>query len=80
MAPEYGYGHLLELIAAKTQEHASLELPVDEHDAALMHLQDMMSGAYEASSLPLEPTNRAALDDFVVRVRLAQDGYELDRT
>ena len=68
------------MIAAKTQEHASLELPVDEHDAALAHLQDVMSEAYETSSLPPEPTNRAALDDFVVRVRLAEDGYELDRT
>ena len=32
-----------------------------------------MSEAYKASSLPPEPTNRAAMEDFVVRVRLAEE-------
>ncbi len=72
LAPEYGYGHLLALITAKTSEHAALLLPVEEHDAALERLQEEMVAARDASPLPLEPTNEAALDDFVLRVRLAE--------
>lgn len=72
LAPEYGYGHLLDLIAAKTAEHATLALPVDEHDAALARLQDDLLAARDASPLPPEPTNEAALNDFVLRVRLAE--------
>lgn len=72
LAPEYGYGHLLGLIAAKTAEHATLLLPVEEHDAALARLQDDLLAARDASPLPEDPTNTAALDDFVVRVRLAE--------
>lgn len=72
LAPEYGYGHLLGLIAAKTSEHATLALPVDEHDAALTRLHDDLAAARDASPLPEEPTNTAALDDFVLRVRLAE--------
>ncbi len=72
LAPEYGYGHLLGLIAAKTAEHATLLLPVEEHDAALARLQDDLLAARDASPLPEDPTNTAALDDFVLRVRLAE--------
>ncbi len=72
LAPAYGYGHLLALIAAKIAEHAALALPVDEHDAALARLQDDLAAAHDASPLPAEPTNQAALDDFVVRVRLTE--------
>ncbi len=72
LAPEYGYSHLLALIAAKTTEQAALALPVEEHDAALEGLQAKLADAYESSSLPPEPINQAALDDFVVRVRLAR--------
>jgi len=72
LAPEYGYGHLLALIAAKTAEHAAVALPVEEHDAALARLQEEMVAARDASPLPPEPANEAALDDFVLRVRLAE--------
>lgn len=72
LAPEYGYSHLLALIAAKTSEQAALDLPVEEHDAALERLQEALSAAYETSPLPSEPANQAALDDFVVRMRLAE--------
>lgn len=72
LAPEYGYGHLLDLIAAKTAEHAALALPVDEHDTALARLQDDLLAARDASPLPPEPTNEAALNDFVLRVRLVE--------
>ena len=72
LAVEYGYAHLLALIAAKTSEHAAFLLPVEEHDAALARLHDDLVAARDASPLPLEPTNEAALDDFVLRVRLAE--------
>ena len=72
LAPAYGCGHLLRLIAAKTAEHVALALPVDEHDAALARLQEDLAAARDASPLPPEPTNEAALDDFVLRVRLAE--------
>lgn len=72
LAPAYGYGHLLALIAAKTSEQAALALPVDEHDAALARLHEELAAARDTSPLPPEPTNEAALDDFVLRVRLAE--------
>ncbi len=72
LAPQYGYSHLLDLIAAKTTEYATLALPLDGHDAALERLQEMLAAARDASPLPAEPTNQAALDDFVLRVRLAE--------
>lgn len=67
----YGYPHLLELIAAKREEQATVDLPVAEHDAALAALQEKLHQAYETTSLPDKPTNFATLNDFVVRVRLA---------
>jgi predicted nucleotidyltransferase len=70
LAPVYGYVHLLDLIAAKSAERIAVALPVDEHDQALSALQEELRAAYETSPLPDEPQNRAALNDFVVRVRL----------
>ena len=69
LAPEYGYAHLLELVAAKTAEKAAISMSVDEHDHALAGLQEKLQLAFEASPLPETPTNRAELDDFVVRAR-----------
>lgn len=72
LAPEYGYGYLLDLIAAKVAEHVAVELPVAEHDAALERLQADLAAARDASPLPVEPADVDALDDFVLRLRLAQ--------
>lgn len=71
LAPVYGYDHLLELIAAKQAEKETLTLPVEEHNRALAALQDELAEAYVTSPLPEKPTNRAALNDFLVRTRLA---------
>lgn len=71
LAPGYGFGHLLELIAAKQTEKATFALPLDEHDSALAGLQEQLRLAYETSPLPEKPTNRAALNDFLVRLRLS---------
>lgn len=70
LAPIYGYAHLLELIAAKSTEHRAVPLPVETHDRALTDLQEELRLAFEHSPLPEMPEKRAALNDFVVRVRL----------
>lgn len=70
LAPVYGFGHLRELVAAKQQEKAALPLPMDEHNAALADLQEQLHDAYTTSRLPEKPTNRPALNDFLVRARL----------
>ena len=71
LAPIYGLAPLLDLIAAKGAEHIAVPLAVDEHDRALRGLQQALADAYNASTLPDAPTNYAALDDFVLRVRTA---------
>ena len=71
LAPVYGYSHLLDLIAAKSAERIAVPLPVAEHDRTLSALQEELRVAFETSPLPEEPQNRPALNDFVVRVRLA---------
>jgi predicted nucleotidyltransferase len=44
---------------------------LEAHDRLLDELELGLERAYEQSELPEEPTSRAALDDFVVRARLA---------
>ena len=73
LAPLYGLDGLLAVIAAKTAEHIAVPLDVAEHDRTLERLQEQMAEAFAASPLPEAPTNRAALEDFVLRVRLACD-------
>lgn len=70
LAPLYGFGHLLELVEAKQQEKVALSLPIDEHKAALAGLQEQLHEAYTKSHLPEKPTNRPALNEFLVRARL----------
>jgi predicted nucleotidyltransferase len=71
LAPVYGLVNLLDLIAAKTAERIAVPLVIEEHDSMLLSLQQQLQDAFETSPLPEMPTNRAALDDFIVRVRLA---------
>lgn len=40
------------------------------HDKHLDDLEQQLQRAYEQSALPLEPTTTAALEDFVIRLRL----------
>jgi hypothetical protein len=44
---------------------------LDTHDSFLDELELGLELAYERSHLPEEPATRAALDDFVIRARLA---------
>lgn len=65
-----------ELIAQKQQEKAVLgEADLPRHQALISHLLEQLETAFQASSLPEAPTNRPALNDFLVRVRLqGKDG------
>lgn len=69
LAPQYGLDSLLELIAAKSAEHIAVPLDVEAHDRTLTGLQQELEDAYTTSPLSEAPTNYAALDDFVLRVR-----------
>ena len=60
-----------DLIAQKVRERAVLE-SADRaaHEAAISSLQARLETAFEGSSLPETALNQAALNDFLVRVRL----------
>lgn len=61
-----------DLIARKVQEKAVLgEVDLAGHGAAVTQLQARLETAFRESSLPDEPLNRPALDEFLVRVRLS---------
>lgn len=62
-----------ELVKRKQEgaEHTPLQASeVATHDRHLDDLEQELTRAYERSSLPQEPTAVAALEDFVIRVRL----------
>ena len=66
-----------ELVARKTagSEHALLpDGDVDFHRAEYVRLSRLLAEAAERSHLPPEPTCRAEMEDFVVRVRLDDVG------
>lgn len=65
---------VLDLVARKLEGAEKGELRPGEaaaHAAALDRLEEQLHEAFLASALPEEPTTYAALDDFVVRARLA---------
>jgi predicted nucleotidyltransferase len=53
------------------EKMALLPGEIEAHDRVLDDLELELELAHERSELPEEPTSRAALEDFVVRVRLA---------
>lgn len=62
-----------ELVLRKQQGAEKMPLLQSEiaaHDKHLDELERELESAYERSSLPMEPTTSAALEDFVVRLRL----------
>lgn len=76
LARLYGYDELPDLIAAKTAD-VTVSIAADRHEAELARLQDLLTAAYENSPLPAAPTNREALEDFVIRVRMTVFRHEL---
>jgi len=67
--------YLTDLVARKSAEAElatvpTADMPMLEHE--YHRLVGALEDAMALSSLPAEPTGRAALDDFLVRVRLAE--------
>jgi predicted nucleotidyltransferase len=63
-----------ELVQRKREGHEKMELGAEEiahHETLLEALEEDLKLAHAGSNLPLEPTTSRALDDFVIRVRLA---------
>lgn len=66
-----------ELAARKRSGGEKMRLEDDDlshHSAILDRLEQTLRDAHDASTLPDEPTTAAALDDFVVRLRLSTAG------
>ena len=60
-----------DLMARKQQENAALgETDRTMHQATIARLQERLATAFQESPLPEQPTNRSALNDFLVRMRL----------
>lgn len=69
----FGFGEIDELVARKRTGAEKMGLSVrdlEQHNGLLDRLERELEAAHDASALPDEPTSRAALDDFVVRLRL----------
>lgn len=62
-----------ELVQRKQQGAEKMPLLPEEitaHDHHLDELEQQLERAYDRSSLPLEPTTKAELEDFVIELRL----------
>lgn len=69
-----------DLIAQKQQEDAVLvEADTTLHGDTIVRLQRRLDRAFEESALPERPTNRPALNDFLVRVRLEAYNFPQSR-
>lgn len=70
----FGYAEIEELVARKRAGAEKMALnaqDMDHHGVLLDRLELLLDEAHEKSRLPDEPTTVAALDDFVVRLRLS---------
>jgi uncharacterized protein len=73
----FGLGEVSELVARKREGAEKMALAVGElalHEAHLDRLELELREAHERSSLPDEPRTVAALEDFVLRLRLERLG------
>lgn len=69
----FAYPHVNELVQRKREGAEKMALAADEiarHDVLLDELEATLHEAHGKSGLPEEPTTVAALNDFVVRLRL----------
>jgi predicted nucleotidyltransferase len=67
----FGLPFIPDLIAQKRREDAALaEVDPETHRSAMRQLLERLEGAFQTSSLPEAPTNRPALNDFLVRLRM----------
>lgn len=73
LAERYGFADSLELVERKAlgEEKGTLDEAEDEyHRAYWPHLESRLESAVASTSLPDEPTNRKAADDFLVGLRV----------
>jgi hypothetical protein len=49
---------------------------IAQHDGILDSLEARLAEAHEASTLPDEPATKAALEDLVIRLRLATERHD----
>lgn len=68
---QFGLPFLADLIAQKRQEHATLpEAALAAHEGPLARLQAELEAAFAATALPDAPATTAALEEFLIRLRL----------
>ena|GEM_PF-962268 len=67
---------LAPLLAMKTREQADVEGDDGVHTRPIMELFEQLDRARESSPLPEAVPNRAALSDFLIRLRLSGVGRE----
>jgi hypothetical protein len=70
-----GLGELMERKKAGAEKMLLDEREVALHDARLGDIEARLVAAHEKSSLPEKPVTAAAIEDFVVRLRLSRDGF-----
>ncbi len=71
LSQQFGLPFLADLIAQKRQEHADLpETALAAHEAPLARLQAELEAAFATTALPNMPTTSAALEEFLIRLRL----------
>lgn len=69
----FGLGYINELVLAKrggTERMEATELDMEFHERELQRLLDQLEEESERSSLPEQPSGRAALDDLLRRLRM----------
>jgi len=72
--PVFDLPFIPDLIAQKAAENATLdEALLPHYQQAIARLQGELETAFAVSTLPEAPTNRPALDDFLLRVRLGDN-------
>ncbi len=68
--PAFDLPFIPDLIAQKAAEHATLDgTALPHYQQAIARLQTELDEAFATTTLPEAPTNRPALDDFLLRVR-----------
>ncbi len=69
--PAFDLPFITDLIAQKAAEHATLDdAALPYYQQAIARLQAELDEVFATTTLPEAPTNRPALDDFLLRLRL----------
>lgn len=74
-----GVADLIERKRAGHEKMGLADAELQHHEAALASLQDDLESAWDGSTLPEEPTTTAALEAFVIELRLTTHSGEAAR-